>query len=371
MKINIADVVSKYVKLNKLGPGYTGICPFCEAKGVTDFVVLVRNQKYACAKCHAEGGIFKFLMDLKGISLEEALTEIKEIFNITFDGYYLDSQWNKYLKDTDFQNILRSESEKIVTFLRADDSDKHEKVARSEPISYTELATFIRCPLEYKLRYRDRANNYQPIGTRVNVGRFLHSVATQFLKQAIDERIVEFIEIKFREELATKRNAEYIDELERFKEPTAVLLQALGSKAISDKSPNFKTKFDSFTIWGAADCLLTSDTGIQIVEFKEYDYREFDEDVHFMRYLQLLFYFLGLGGREVGISVGTYCFFSNGHIDEVVFTDEVIDQAKEFIRVKLKERTDCKVFTPKLNALCISCGYRDKCKLYIDAKGRI
>jgi len=371
MKINITDAISKYVKLNKLGPGYAGICPFCGAKGVTDFIVSVRHQKYACDKCGATGGIFKFIMDLKSVSLEEALTEVKETFNMAFDANYLDSQWNKYLQGTDFQQVLRIESEKAATFLRAEDLEEEKRETMGRLVSYTELATFIRCPLEYKLRYQEKDKIYQPAGMRVNIGRFLHSVASQFLKKPLNERNREFIELKFQEEIAENRNAEYVDELERFKEPTIMLLQDLGAKTMSDKSPNFKTRFDSFTILGAADCLLTSNTGIQIVEFKEYDYREFDEDADFMRYLQLLFYFFGLGGREAGISMGTYCFFSNSYIDEVVFSAEITDRTREFIRVKLKEMTDCKVFTPKLNALCISCGYRDKCKLYIEAKGRV
>ncbi|MFC1968478.1 CHC2 zinc finger domain-containing protein [Chloroflexota bacterium] len=67
------------VKLNKLGPGYTGICPFCGANGIADFKVSSRYQEYECDKCGAKGGIFKFLMDLRGILLEEALKEVRGI----------------------------------------------------------------------------------------------------------------------------------------------------------------------------------------------------------------------------------------------------------------------------------------------------
>lgn len=373
MEINILDIISKYVKLEKLGPGYTGICPFCGADGtdgITGFIISVQNQKYRCGKCGATGGIFQFLLSLKGVSLEEALSEVRETFNIPFDSYFLDSRWNKYLQATDYQKVMTGGAEKVQILPGVGESCK-KVAAEREPVSYTELATFIRCPLEYKLRYRDKTGIYEPVGTRVNVGRFLHSVAIQFLKEPIDQRNKEFIESKFQDEMAEKRNPEYIDELRRYQDPTTMLLlEYFVDKPMSKKSPHFRTSFGPFAIVGTADCLVNSNEGIHIIEFKEYDYREFEEDVEVMHYLQLLFYFFGLGGRGAGISGGAYCFFRSCYEDEVVFSDEMIDKGKEFIQAKLQEMTECQNFAPKLNALCISCGYKDKCKLQKETRGR-
>lgn len=369
-KLNILDIISKYVKLKKLGPGYIAICPFCGASGTTDFIVSVSAQKYSCRKCGATGGIFQFLRTLKGISIELALSEVRETFNIPFDAHFLDSRWNQYLKGTDYKKLLSEEAEKVGTFLEPVESSEPAS-NRGGQVTYTELATFIRCPLEYRLRYRDKAMTYEPQGTRVNLGRFLHSIATQFLKLPPHDRNKEFLETKFREEMAKKRNPEYTDELQRFLDPTiSLLLQYFIDKTVSEQSPHFTTAFGPFTMTGTADCLISSSEGTQIIEFKEYDYREFEDKVHVLHYLQLLFYYFGLVERNAIIHRGAYCFFNSGYTDEVVFSDAIISQAKEFILAKLKEMTDCKVFTPKLNALCISCGYRDKCKLYIEAKGR-
>jgi hypothetical protein len=369
MKINILDIISKYVKLERVGPGYTGRCPFCGADGVTGFIVSIQNQNYRCRKCGATGGIFQFLLSLKGISLEEALSEVRETFNIPFDSYVLDSRWNEYLQSTDYQKVMTGGREEVQIIPSVGEPGK-KVAAEREAVSYTELATFIRCPLEYKLRYRDRAKIYEPVGTSVNVGRFLHSVATQFLKEPIDQRNKEFIESKFREEMAERRTLEYIDELRRYQDPTIMLLlEYFVDKPLSKKSPHFRTIFGPFAIVGTADCLVNSNDGIQIIEFKEYDYREFEEDIDVIHYLQLLFYFFGLGGRGADISGGAYCFFRSGYGDEVVFSDEMIDKGKEFIQAKLQEITECQNFAPKLNALCVSCGYKDKCKLQIEARG--
>lgn len=371
MKIDIVKVISKYVELRKLGPGYAGICPFCGACGTTDFVVSFRHQSYACGKCGAKGGMFQFLLNLKGASLQEALNEVSETFNIPLNADFLDSRWNEYLRATDYQKVLAQEAERVRTLPGIGDSVGKVYSAK-ESLTYTELATFIRCPLEYKLRYRDKEELYVPGGTHVNVGRLLHSIATQFLKEPTNQRNEQSVESRFQKEMAEKRNPEYVDELVRFREPTIMLLtEYFVDKPISKKSPHFRTNFGPLIIAGTADCLISSSEGIQIIEFKEYDYREFEEDMEVTRYLQLLFYFFGLGGREAGIYSGAYGFFNSGYTDEVVFSDEIIGRGKEFIQVKSQQMIECQEFIPKLNALCVSCGYKDKCKLQAQVRGRI
>ncbi|MEE9174781.1 MAG: CHC2 zinc finger domain-containing protein [Thermodesulfobacteriota bacterium] len=101
-KLNILDIILKYVKLKRQWPGYTAICPFCGASETSDFIVFVSVQKYSCRKCGATGGIFQFLRTLKGSSIESALSEVRETFNIPFDAYFLDSRWSQYLKGTDY-----------------------------------------------------------------------------------------------------------------------------------------------------------------------------------------------------------------------------------------------------------------------------
>ena len=362
MRVNIVNIVSKSVKLTKLGPAYTGICPFCGASGTTDFRVSVQYQKYTCDKCGASGGIFQFLLNFKNLSLEEALNEVKETFNIPLDGHLLDSRWNEFLKGTDFQQMLNLHAQKSASLLNELAEKQHP--AKEEPISFTALATFIRCPLEYKLRYRDKIKAYEPAGTHVNLGRFLHSVASQFLKLPFKDRNSKFIELQFQSEIDANTNKEYIDELGQFREPTTMLLlENFADKRLSDRNPHFKTRFGLYTIVGTTDCLIDSSDGIKIIEFKEYDYRDFEDDSEILHYLQLLFYYFGLRQDMADITGGRYYFFNNGNMDNIAFTTERIDQAKIFIQQGLQELDKCTVFKPKLNRLCISCGYNDKCEL--------
>ena len=54
MKNDIVDVVSQYVKLNKRGSTYFGLCPFHNEK-TPSFSVTPAKQMYYCFGCGAGG----------------------------------------------------------------------------------------------------------------------------------------------------------------------------------------------------------------------------------------------------------------------------------------------------------------------------
>lgn len=365
MRVNIVDVVSKYVELSKRGPGYIGMCPFCGASGHLNFIVSERYQKYSCKKCGVSGGIFQFLMDFKNVTIEEALDEVKETFNISISAHFLDSRWRELLQESDFQQVLNMYKAKHSSLFGEGVLIEEKRPRQEETISYTKLATFIRCQLEYKLRFLKKAKGAEPTGIRVNLGRFLHLVAYNFLKLPAEKRRAEYVHQQFKFEIDRNVGTEYSEELKRFEEPTSILLlQNFAEKTLADKNPHFMTRFSGYNLIGSADCLIQSINGIEIIEFKENDYRDFDESSEILNYLQLLFYYFGLRGEESNISGGAYCFFNNGSVDHVNFSKKLITEASIYIKQKLDELSSCKIFTPKPNRLCISCGYRDKCEQY-------
>ena len=80
---DIVDVISTYVKLQKKGSSYFGLCPFHNEKSPS-FSVSRQKQMYYCFGCGAGGNVFTFLMEYEnytfveetiwnnsGISLEE------------------------------------------------------------------------------------------------------------------------------------------------------------------------------------------------------------------------------------------------------------------------------------------------------------
>ena len=72
MKNDIVDVVSQYVKLNKRGSTYFGLCPFHNEK-TPSFSVTPAKQMYYCFGCGAGGNVFTFLMEYENFSFMEAV----------------------------------------------------------------------------------------------------------------------------------------------------------------------------------------------------------------------------------------------------------------------------------------------------------
>lgn len=71
-KNDIVDVISTYVRLQKKGSSYFGLCPFHNEKSPS-FSVSRPKQMYYCFGCGAGGNVFTFLMEYENYSFVEAL----------------------------------------------------------------------------------------------------------------------------------------------------------------------------------------------------------------------------------------------------------------------------------------------------------
>ncbi len=69
---DIVDVISAYVKLQKKGSSYFGLCPFHNERSPS-FSVSREKQMYYCFGCGAGGNVFTFLMEYENYSFVEAL----------------------------------------------------------------------------------------------------------------------------------------------------------------------------------------------------------------------------------------------------------------------------------------------------------
>ncbi len=69
---DIVDVISDYVRLQKKGSSYFGLCPFHNEKSPS-FSVSRQKQMYYCFGCGAGGNVFTFLMEYENFSFMEAV----------------------------------------------------------------------------------------------------------------------------------------------------------------------------------------------------------------------------------------------------------------------------------------------------------
>ena len=76
-KNDIVDVISGYVRIQKKGSNYMGLCPFHNEKSPS-FSVSASKQIYHCFGCGAGGNVFTFLMNYENFTFQEAVKELAD-----------------------------------------------------------------------------------------------------------------------------------------------------------------------------------------------------------------------------------------------------------------------------------------------------
>ena len=101
-RIDILDLVSEYVRLNKSGRRYKGLCPFHPEK-TPSFHVDQEKQLFYCFGCHAGGDMFTFLMKMEGMTFSEALENLARRCGLEFTR---DKGLNTEKKSNEKEQIL-------------------------------------------------------------------------------------------------------------------------------------------------------------------------------------------------------------------------------------------------------------------------
>lgn len=77
LRNDIVDVISSYVKLQKKGGSYFGLCPFHSEKSPS-FSVSGSKQMFYCFGCGEGGNVFSFLMKYESMTFTEALKSLAD-----------------------------------------------------------------------------------------------------------------------------------------------------------------------------------------------------------------------------------------------------------------------------------------------------
>ena len=158
--VDIVDVISQYVSLEKKGKDYLGLCPFHQEK-TPSFTVSEGKQFFKCFGCGKGGNVFKFLMYQDHLTFPESVKKAAELAHLQMpEGYGeaakpLSPLKKMYRQATEFyQHILLTTKvgERALEYARkrelTDDLLKHFKVGYA-PDDDKILLTYLQQKKEY------------------------------------------------------------------------------------------------------------------------------------------------------------------------------------------------------------------------------
>jgi DNA primase len=80
-RIDIVDVVSRYVKLRRAGANWKGLCPFHREK-TPSFTVSQPKQIFHCFGCHKGGDVFRFVELIEHVEWKDAVRLLAEKYGV-------------------------------------------------------------------------------------------------------------------------------------------------------------------------------------------------------------------------------------------------------------------------------------------------
>ncbi len=124
---DIVDVISGYVKLQKKGSSYFGLCPFHNEKSPS-FSVSRQKQMYYCFGCGAGGNVFTFIMEYENYSFVEALRLLAQRAGMEMP----EMEYSKEAKEkADLRNTLLEVNKLAAKYFYAQLKAEQGKVAHS------------------------------------------------------------------------------------------------------------------------------------------------------------------------------------------------------------------------------------------------
>lgn len=97
-RLNIVELISTYVRLEKAGAHYKACCPFHQERSPS-FMVNEEKNMWHCFGCGKGGDAFAFVMEIEGLDFREALTLLAEKTGVELPKYRVAEPGAKENKD--------------------------------------------------------------------------------------------------------------------------------------------------------------------------------------------------------------------------------------------------------------------------------
>jgi DNA primase len=99
-RLDIVQVVGKYVQLKQAGKNFSGLCPFHHEK-TPSFIVSPDIQRYKCFGCGETGDIFNFVQKVENIDFAEALEKLAKEAGVELKKYTKNPKYSR-LEDINY-----------------------------------------------------------------------------------------------------------------------------------------------------------------------------------------------------------------------------------------------------------------------------
>lgn len=133
-KVNIVDVISKYLPIEKKGKNYFAICPFHDDHNPS-MSISPEKQIYTCFVCGASGNVFTFVQNYENISFTSAVKKVASFVSIDIDVSFnshikenVSSAYDKYYKMFSLVNKIYQNNIKTVYGKKAIDYLKNRNI---------------------------------------------------------------------------------------------------------------------------------------------------------------------------------------------------------------------------------------------------
>ncbi len=125
------DVIGGYVRLQKKGSTYFGLCPFHNEK-TGSFSVSPNKQMYYCFGCGAGGNVFTFLMQYENYTFTEAMQVLADRAGIELPKQEMTgAQKREADKRTKLLEINKEAAKIFINFCAAREGKKHMRISVS------------------------------------------------------------------------------------------------------------------------------------------------------------------------------------------------------------------------------------------------
>lgn len=91
-RLDIVDIVGRYVQLKQAGKNFSGRCPFHSEK-TPSFIVSPELQRYKCFGCGVSGDMFNFVQNIENIDFPETLEKLAKEAGVTLRKREINSKY--------------------------------------------------------------------------------------------------------------------------------------------------------------------------------------------------------------------------------------------------------------------------------------